>query len=180
MLSFLLNWLRGSTKTSTVVVSKQTLPLPIPKGHRHINKAGVDLIKKWEGLSLKAYKDIVGVWTIGYGHTGKDVLPGQVISFEEAESLLVSDLYFFESKVMEEIHVELNDNEFAALVSWTFNLGPDWLDDEGKVQATFIKELNKGNYLGVSDGLKLFINAGGKPENGLRNRRADEANLWNK
>jgi lysozyme len=166
--------------TSTVSVSS-VLPLPIPKGHRHVNKAGIDLIKKWEGLSLKAYKDMVGVWTVGYGHTGRDVLPGQVITLEEAESLLISDLYFFEAKVMEEVHVPLNDNQFAALVSWTYNLGADWLDEGGKVQASFIINLNKGDYAGVPAGLKLFDNAGNQKDvPGLIARRADEAALWNR
>src|SRR5690242_1900699 len=89
----------------------------------HVNQAGLDLIKQSEGVRLKAYKDSVGVWTIGYGHTGPDVWDGKTIDAGEAERLLAEDLHKTEQGVIELIHGPCTPNEFAALVSFAFNLG---------------------------------------------------------
>ena len=58
-----------------------------------ISPAGASLIKSFEGLRLTAYQDSVSVWTIGWGHTGSDVTPYMKITEEEAENLLLKDLY---------------------------------------------------------------------------------------
>lgn len=194
MLDFILSFLTGKPLNSLpkppVAVDNgpiQILPKAVIPGHRHISPDGRALLKVLEGTKKKgnmhvAYKDQGGVWTIGYGHTGRDVLPGQMIPDEEAESLLTSDLYFFEKKVMEEVHVPLTDNQFAAITIWAYNLGVDWLDDEGQVQATFIKNLNKGDYAGVPAGLRQFnksrINGVLQENPGLVNRRNAEVALW--
>src|SRR5262245_6586870 len=89
---------------------------------RRTNDAGVALIKRYEGLSLKAYRCPAGALTIGYGHTG-DVEEGDVITEEAAEELLRQDLRVFETGVERFVTVKLNDNQFAALVSFVFNVG---------------------------------------------------------
>ncbi|MEE3439617.1 lysozyme, partial [Ruminococcus sp.] len=61
-----------------------------------INEEGLSLIKSFEGLRLKSYKCPSGIWTVGYGHTGKDVKPGMVITEEQAEELLKKDIELFE------------------------------------------------------------------------------------
>ena len=88
-----------------------------------INDAGLALIKEFEGLRLEAYLCPAGVPTIGYGHTGDDVWLGKVISEPEAEALLRQDLWRFEDCISSSVHVTLTDNEYAALVSWCFNIG---------------------------------------------------------
>ena len=85
-------------------------------------QAGIDLIKKYEGCRLDAYKCPAGVWTIGYGHTG-DVQPGQKITQAQAEAILRVDLEKFEKKVEKYYsRYRWRQNEFDAMVSFAFNL----------------------------------------------------------
>lgn len=88
------------------------------------NKAGIELIKEFEGCRLTAYRCPAGVLTIGFGHTGNNVKPGQTISKERAEELLRQDLVRFETAVTAwDYHYKWNENEFSALVSFAFNCG---------------------------------------------------------
>jgi lysozyme len=144
---------------------------------RRINAAGLSLVKQWEALRTAAYRDAVGVWTIGYGHTnaagGPVVTAGMKITAEEADIILQSDLSKFEVRVDRLVKVALTDNQFAALVSFDFNTGA--LD-----KSTLLKKLNKGDYNAVPVELMKWVNAGGKKLNGLVNRRSAEAGLWAK
>lgn len=91
-----------------------------------ISTAGIEFIKKFEGLCLQAYLCPAGVWTIGYGSTqiaGRGATRKDVISNEMAEILLKNDLMRFEKIVNERISVTLNQNQFDALVSYTYNTG---------------------------------------------------------
>ena len=97
--------------------------LPMRNKKMKISKEGIALIKKFEGLELKAYQDSVGIWTIGWGHT-KEVFEGMEISKEEAEAFLEIELEEFESYVEDLVDVELEQCQFDALVCWTYNLGP--------------------------------------------------------
>lgn len=142
---------------------------------RQINSRGITLIKRWEGLRLTAYKDIVGVWTIGYGSTGSHVKPGMKITEAEAEALLRKDLSRFEANVEKVVKVKLTDNQFAALVSWSFNVGIGAMN-----KSTLLKKLNAGNYNAVPTELMKWNKAGGKAVQGLTNRRAQEGALWGK
>ena len=100
------------------------------------SKAGINLIKFFEGLRTTAYLDSVGVPTIGYGHT-KGVKLGMMITETKAEELLKKDLEYFEKKVEQLVKAHLAQNEFDALVSFTFNLG------EGNLaKSTLLKKLN--------------------------------------
>lgn len=146
---------------------------------RKISRNGLSLIKRWEGLRLNSYTDVAGVWTIGYGHT-KTARPNQTITETQAEALLLEDVAWAEEAINTYVTVPLTQNQFDALVSWVFNVGADWVVMNGFKDATFIKELNKGNYEAVPAGLRLFVNAGGKRVQGLVNRREDEIRLWNK
>lgn len=146
---------------------------------RKISKNGLSLIKRWEGLRLNSYTDVAGVWTIGYGHT-RTARPNQTITETQAEALLLEDVAWAEEAINTYVTVPLTQNQFDALVSWVFNVGVDWVVMNGFKDATFIKELNKGNYEAVPAGLRLFVNAGGKRVQGLVNRREDEIRLWNK
>jgi lysozyme len=141
---------------------------------RHINEAGLVLIKRHEGLSLRAYRCPAGEFTIGYGHTG-EVEEGAVITEEEAEELLRKDLHAFEVGVERLVVVELNDNQFSALVSFCFNVG---LGAFGR--STLLSLLNRGWYEQVPAQLMRWSRAAGKHLAGLGRRRRDEAALWSR
>jgi len=144
---------------------------------RKMNVEGLELLKRWEGLRLKAYRDAGGVWTIGYGHTsmaGKPlVYEGMAISEPQAEEILARDLRQYEKAVEENVKVALSDNQFAALVSFTYNVGIGAFR-----RSTLLKRLNAGDYDGVPIEMMKWTRAGKKRLKGLENRRAAEAGLW--
>ncbi|AMG86354.2 hypothetical protein X471_00016 [Bartonella bacilliformis str. Heidi Mejia] len=149
-------------------------------GRRHmrkISKEGLALIKRWEGVRLCAYQDAIGVWTIGYGHTAQAGQPivqeGMKITESEAEIVLRQDLKQFEKTVEQAVIISLSDEQFAALVSFCYNVG-----GEAFCNSTLLKKLNKGDYEAVPSELQKWIRAGGKRLQGLANRRAAEAGLW--
>ena len=133
---------------------------------------GLSLIKKFEGCELEAYQCSAGVWTIGYGHT-KGVEAGDEISKEQAEEMLVEELHEYESYVNEYVTVALSQNQFDALVSWVYNLGPANLK-----ASTMLKVLNSGEYEDVPAQIKRWNKAGGKVLEGLIRRREAEACLF--
>ena len=134
-------------------------------------------MKQWEGLRSKAYRDAGGVWTIGYGHTAAAGSPvprrGQVITESDAELILLRDITQDERAVENSVKVKLNDNQFAALVSFTFNVGI-----ENFKKSKLLKKLNAGNYDAVPTELTKWTKAEGKKIQGRINRRAGEAGLW--
>lgn len=138
-----------------------------------ISQKGVDLIKSFEGLELKAYKDSVGVTTIGYGSTGSHVSMGMTITKEQAEQLLKKDLERFEKGVSDIVKVPLNQNQFDALVSFSFNLGLGNLKS-----STLLKKLNASDYTGASREFERWNRAVGKVLNGLTRRRIAERDLF--
>lgn len=133
---------------------------------------GRKLIQQFEGCREKAYQDCVGVWTIGYGHTG-NVKVGQVISKEEADRLLSQDLVKFESGVEKNVKVALTQNQFDALVSFCYNLGVGSLQ-----KSTLLKKLNAGDYKGAAEEFLKWNKAGGKVITGLVRRREAEKRLF--
>ncbi|PTU67542.1 muraminidase [Chromobacterium sp. Panama] len=139
----------------------------------NISANGVKLIQQFEGLRLKAYQDAVGVWTIGYGHTGPDVTPGLVISQAQADALLARDLNRFETGVSRLVSVPLNQNQFDALLSFSYNLG------QGSLQnSTLLRLLNQRDYAGAAAQFPRWNKAGGKVLPGLTRRRAAEQALF--
>jgi GH24 family phage-related lysozyme (muramidase) len=136
------------------------------------SQAGIDLIKRFEGLRLSAYLDAVGVPTIGYGHT-LGVQMGQKISEGQAENLLKEDLAKFESAVNRMVTVELNQHEFDALVSFSFNVGQDALR-----KSTLLRMLNDEQRQAAADQFWRWDKAGGRVLPGLKARRADERDLF--
>lgn len=141
------------------------------------SETGVALIKRFEGLELQAYQDIAGIWTIGYGHTGPDVKPGQKISAREAEDLLRRDLTPREEAVSRLVSVDINQNEFDALVSFIYNVGI-----EAFRKSTSRRRLNGGDRVGAAEALTWFNKAtvGGvlRAVTGLTRRRAAERALF--
>lgn len=167
--------------------------------HRNINKAGLELIKSYESFVGYVYDDqkvIKGVYpewtgwkprgvlTIGYGHTNDAQHPlkirkGLRITEPEALEILDVDLDECEDAVSRAVKVDLNDNQFAALVSFHFNTGKIFA-------ASFVRELNKGNYAAVRPGLMAYTKATNKDTGkletlrGLVRRRQAEVDLFYK
>ena len=131
-----------------------------------------ELIRKFEGKSNTAYQDSVGVWTIGYGHTG-DVVKGQTITDAEVERLLAADVAVAE-KVVNAQNLTLTQNQFDALVDFVFNLG------SGNFQkSTLLKKIKADpNDPTIYDEFLRWVYAGGVKLLGLVRRRTDEAELY--
>ena len=134
------------------------------------SQRGINLIKQFEGVRLTAYKCPAGVYTIGYGHT-RGVKRGMKITEEEASAFLTADLLNSEKAVERYDSVyHWNQNEFDALVSFTFNCG-----------ATNLRALlrnGRRNRSQIAETLPLYRKAGGKVLKGLERRRAAEKALF--
>ena len=133
---------------------------------------GIELIKKYEGYVLKAYKCPSGVWTIGYGHTN-GVKSGMQITKAQALDYLKQDLNVFESAVTNYVKVPLNQNQFDALVSFSFNCGAGALKT-----STLLQKLNSSDYNGTANEFLKWNKSNGKVLNGLVKRRQEEKELF--
>ncbi len=139
---------------------------------KKISQKGINFIKKHEGCVLHAYRCSAGVLTIGYGHT-KDVKEGDVITQEEADNLLQSDLAVFEKAVSSAVKVELTQGQFDALVSFAFNVGI------GNFRKSLIlKNINKGNIEEARRHFTCYTKAGGRKLAGLAMRRKREREMF--
>lgn len=134
---------------------------------------GRALIRNAEGDKLTAYYCPAGVLTIGVGHTGPDVKPGMRITQAESDALLSADLAKFEKTVMRAVTVPLTQNQFDALVSFTYNLG------EGNLRSsTLLKRVNASDFRGAAAEFAKWNKASGRALAGLTTRRAAEAALF--
>ena len=143
------------------------------------NRAGIDLIKSFEGLELAAYKCPAGVWTIGYGHTTAAGPPavksGMKITAEQATEILVRDLVSYEAAVMNALRRNPNENQFSAMVSLCYNIGPGAF-----ASSTVVKKFNAGDAEGAAAAFRLWNKGGGKVLPGLVRRREEEIILFTK
>lgn len=131
---------------------------------------GINLIKSFEGLLLESKQDVGGVWTIGYGHTS-GVKSGMKITESQAVEYLRSDLTTAENAVNKLCqYYNFNQNEFDALVSFTFNCGSGNL-----LKLTNNHRRNKGE---IADKILLYNKAGGQVLKGLVRRRQAERDLF--
>lgn len=137
------------------------------------SRDGISLIKNYEGVSLKAYRDIVGVLTIGYGDTS-NVKDGMTITMEEAESRLKNRLAIdFEPSVCEALASAPTQKQFDAMVSLSYNIGASAF-----AKSTLVRKFNAGDVSGAADEFVRWDKAGGKSVKGLRRRRASERALF--
>lgn len=129
---------------------------------------GREALKAREGLRLNAYRDSVGVWTIGVGHTaaaGKPIpMPGLTITAKEADDILTRDLGLYERAIDGALRVPVTQNQYDALVSICFNVGPKFAN------STTIKRLNAGDAAGAADAI-LFWN---KPAEIMGRRKTEQ------
>lgn len=138
-----------------------------------ISQNGLKVIRHYEGCSLKAYQDIVGVWTIGYGDT-ENVKPGMVITQQEAEERLTRRLNReFEPGVRAAVTGPIQQGQFDAMVSLAYNIGM-----AAFTSSTLVKLFNAGDVQLAADQFPRWDKAGGKSVKGLRRRRAAERALF--
>ena len=148
----------------------------------------LELLEQWEGFKLTVYKDSAGLPTIGVGHlltkdelsSGKIVIKGAPVKYgdgltdQQVTDLLSQDVGPAQNAVSGGVKVALSQNQFDALVSFTFNVG-----NGAFAGSTLLKVLNQGQYAQVPDQLRRWTRAGGKVVQGLVNRRENEIKLWN-
>jgi lysozyme len=153
-----------------------------------ISENGLELLKQWEGFKSKVYKDSAGLPTIGVGHlltkveqaSGNIVIEGVPVPYangltdQQVVDLLSQDVQPAEQAVTNGVTVALDQNQFDALVSFTFNTGTGAFSS-----STLLKVLNQGQYEQVPDQLRRWNKAGGQVVQGLVNRRENEIKLWN-
>jgi len=140
------------------------------------SQAGVDLIKSFEGLFLTSYICPAGVLTIGYGHTGPDVKPGQRYTEQQAEVVLRKDLLRFEQAVLRYVKIPLNQVQFDALVSFVYNIGESAFADSALVRRLNNKE--NPSSVAKEELPRWNKGAGGKVLIGLERRRSAEVELF--
>ncbi|CDP50718.1 Phage lysin [Devosia sp. DBB001] len=147
-----------------------------------VNNATLALIREYEGFVDHWYPDPAHGWkvpTCCIGHTDAAGEPkyaatkGKKFTEAEGRAILASDLAAVEAQVRKAVAVPLNENQFGALVSFTFNLGARNLGG-----STLLKKLNKGDYTGAADEFGKWVNAGGQRLDGLVRRRTAERALF--
>ena len=143
-----------------------------------ISEKGLAMIEKFEGCLLKASNKLDGVWTIGYGQTGryygKRVRRGMTTTKAEAHAWLRDhSIKTYEDAVTQAVKVPLNQNQFDALVSFTYNVGVGALK-----QSTALRKLNAGDYAGAADALTMWTKCRRKVLAGLVRRRKEERALF--
>lgn len=145
--------------------------------HRQVTQKGIELIKEFEGFRRTAYLCPANVWTIGYGSTfypdGRRVQRGETISKQEAEELLKITVNDFAKEVDKLVTVPINDNQFSALVSLSFNIGVTAFRN-----STLLRVLNQRNYQEASNQFLRWNRAGGRVLAGLTRRREAERRLF--
>ena len=142
------------------------------ENNMQISEEGKQLIKKFEGCRLEAYKCSAGVWTIGYGRT-TNVKEGDTCTQEEAEKWLDEELVVYGAYVNDAVLITLEQNEFDALVAWTYNLGSTNLNN-----STMLRVLNENQKEDVPHQMRRWNKANGKVLEGLVRRREAEALLF--
>ena len=138
----------------------------------NVSLEGVAIIKHFEGCELKAYRCPANVLTIGYGVT-KGVTEGMEITQQEADEMLAGELVEYAGYINEMVDVPLEQNQFDALVSWIYNLGPTNFKN-----STLLTVLNQKRYEDAPEQIKRWNKAGGKVLDGLVKRREAEALLF--
>lgn len=141
---------------------------------RQISQRGIQLIKRWEGCKLKTYRDVKGVPTIGWGTTDpRYAFDGNEITQAQADHLFMQDILKFQREIAPLIRVEISQGHWDALVSLAYNIGSGAFRS-----STLLRLLNNGDYAGAQAQFSRWIYSGKKVYQGLVNRRADEARVF--
>jgi len=137
-----------------------------------LSHRGLDLIKQFEGVRYEAYQDVAGIWTIGYGHTA-GVKQGDTCDATTADAWLQADTAFAVDAVNRLVTQPVSQNQFDALVDFTFNCGVGAFE-----RSTLLRRLNAGDYDSAADEFPRWSFAAGVHVKGLLRRREAERNLF--
>lgn len=146
-----------------------------------VSSDGLSVIKHFESCHLTAYRCPAGVWTIGWGHTGREVKEGLVWTQAMADATLQSDLARFERDVTFLVKVPVTQRQFDALVSFAYNVGSDIDIDtlaEGLGDSSLLRHFNAGRIVEAANEFPKWNKAGGKVLRGLTRRRHAERSLF--
>ena len=139
-----------------------------------ISNKGIALIREFEGCRLQSYRCSAGVWTIGYGHTGKDIKEGMTITQQEADDWLMVDCNRVLQMLRDTLRVPIRQNQLDALVSLGFNIGTEALR-----KSTLMSLVNRNpDDLNIPEQFDRWVYASGKVVNGLVRRRKAEGRLY--
>src|ERR1700677_1238307 len=135
---------------------------------------GLALTKSFEGCALTAYDDLRGIPTIGYGHTGPEVHLGLTWTQEQADAALLADTQLAQDCVNEKVMATINQNQFDALVDFTYNAGRGAFSG-----STLLVRLNHGDFAGAAAQFLNWVWSGGVIIPGLLRRRKAKQDLFN-
>ena len=128
-----------------------------------------------EGVRYKPYQDVIGVWTVCYGHTGKDIMLGKTYTESECRALLNKDLNMVANQIDPYILKPIPETMHGALYSFAYNVGAGNFKT-----STLLRKINQGDTKGACEQLRRWTYAGGKKWKGLVTRREIEREvcLW--
>jgi len=134
---------------------------------------GIALTKSFESCRLQSYQDSGGVWTVGWGHVGPEVIAGLVWTQEQADEQFLTDTAWANGVVSSSVTEPVNQNQHDALVDFTFNVGSG-----NFTGSTLLRLVNLGRFDDAAQQFGLWVHAGGQVISGLVRRRQAEANLF--
>ncbi|MBG5978582.1 lysozyme [Proteus mirabilis] len=132
------------------------------------------VIGYFEGVRYEPYRDVAGILTVCYGHTGNDIIQGKTYTQQECDELLQKDFIRTQQQVDILVKVPVDDKTKAALYSFAFNVGTTAFG-----RSTLLNKLNAGDQNGACEEMKRWVYAGGKVWRGLVSRREAESALCN-
>jgi len=135
---------------------------------------GLHLTEQFESCRLIAYQDVKGIWTLGWGHTGPEVVEGLVWTRQQADAALQADIQWAANVVNKLVTTQLTQDEFNAVVDFVFNAGSG-----NFASSTLLRLLNQGDYHGAAAQFDLWDHASGQVVAGLLRRRQAETDLFN-
>ena len=139
----------------------------------NLSLTGERLIKSFESLRLTAYQDQKGIWTCGWGHTGRDVVEGTTCDAALAETWFQMDTAAAVAGVNHTVRIPISQNEFDALASFTFNVGVG-----NEAHSTLVTYVNQSNFSAAGAEFPKWDHINGVPNAGLLRRRMAEQSLF--
>lgn len=147
--------------------------MPGPNFNLQLSTTGLAMLQAFEGLRLQAYRDVRGILTIGYGHTGPDVVPSLSWTAAQATTALEEDVMYASKAIQDTVQVELAQNQFDPLVTFAYNVGITAFKN-----STLLVLLNNGDYAGAGEQFNKWIYADSIISSGLVKRRQIESNMF--
>ncbi|MGN0019079.1 MAG: lysozyme [Candidatus Gastranaerophilaceae bacterium] len=163
---------KQSAKVNELISNSNNSQIINPQDAK-VSENGLNLLKQFDHVHLTSYKDTGKYYSIGYGHNGPDVKPGDTCTLEEAEATLRKDMEKFTNNIAKQVKVPLTQNQLDALAVFAHNVGNGAFN-----KSTLLKKLNAGDYVGAANELDKWVHADGKVLKGLVKRRNAEKQLF--